>query len=606
MSRQKPLVKLLIFTSLLMLFLTPFVVQGLKGADKNPIAQNTDPLSSSTNEIDPNIHIRNFTRVIEVNESGYIVYHDSYIFSNDGPNSHFSILIGLTDEEANEIIYFQAYDETMGPLSGELSHFKFNQTSIMEILLNEPLLPYSEKIVNVVISLKGFINYQSAFNRMMVYTQLVPRSPYPISYYTTEVHVPEAAQNVQVSDIDNYVGPLENLPTVHRFFPGSASAFADIHNTISYVDSDTKLFQINELTRTITVNPWGYIQVEERHELQFYSNNYGTELHFKIPESYRDFKVYDDLGEILGVEPAASGNSQGLIDIKVLFIVNRAPMQYGQKMIYHISYSLPLEKYYTNNFGKKNFVIDLYPTRCDYLIIHSNVHVELMDAVSVLRMNYPLENVVETARSIVFETSHDYITPLHHEIFDVTYKINGALMIDRAIIFSLIFTAIGALYIVQVSRKERKEEIVISATAIPITELQQFVTLYEEKNALMIELDTLEQNLLRRKIQKKAYMREEKTLSTKLKSLEEELIPFKKELLESGSAVANVVQKLDYLEAEKISLKDSLRNLTNRYRKGKLPSKAAYEKLANDLEKKIASNQRKIDRNINELRSYLI
>jgi len=589
-----------------MLFLTPFLVQGWKGGNQTPIAQNTKPSSSSTTEVDSNIYIRNFTRVIEVNESGYIVYKDSYLFVNDGPNSHFSVLVGLTDQEAEEIIFFQSYDETMGPLSCQLSNLKFNQTSIMEILLNEPLLPFSEKKINVVVALKGFINFQSVMDRWVVFTQLVPRSPFPINYYTSEIHVAESAQNVQITDPTNYVGPLDDLPTVHRFFPGSASAFADISNSISFVDSETKIFQLNNVERTISVNPWGYIKIVEKHEVQFFSNNYGTQLNFQIPASYSNFKVYDDLGEIEGVEPAESANSNGFIDIKVYFIANRAPMQYGQKMMYYISYNLPLEDYYSNNFGKKNFAIDLYPTRCDYLIVHSNVQVELMDANSIIRMNFPDEQIVETARSIVFKTTQSYITPFHHTIFDVSYRINGALMIDRALIFTLVFMAISALYIVQASRREHKEEIVISATAIPIKELQQFVTLYEEKNALMIELDTLEQNLLRRKIQKKAYIREEKTLSAKLKSLSEELIPFKKELLESGSAVANIVQKLDYLEAEKISLKDSLRNLNNRYRKGKLPSKAAYDKLANDLEKKMGSNQRKIDRNINELRSYLI
>ncbi|MCF2141150.1 MAG: hypothetical protein K9W44_13910 [Candidatus Lokiarchaeota archaeon] len=607
MLRQKTLFKFVFFGGLLLLFLTPFIATGSTLYEQQPSAQNIINAPSSATGVDSNIYIRNFTRIISINESGFITYEDSYIFVNDGPNTHFSLPIGLTEQEAEEIIYYQAYDQNMGPLTAQLSNLKLNQTNILEVLLTEPLKPYSEIVINIKISIKGFINYQSTFGRFVVYLQLAPRSPFYIDTYETEAHVPYTAQNVQVSDNSNYVGPLDgDLANVHKFYPGSANPFSDIYNTIIFTDTDAKIIQINQIDRTITVNPWGYIRVVENHQIQSFTNGYVTEVKFSLPEGYSNLKVYDDLGDIKDIKPASTTNSKRMVDITVQFIINRAPLQYAQKMDYTVSYYLDFDKYFSNHFGEKNFAIDLYPLKTNYLTIKVNTRVELENARQIERISLDAEQIVETAEGIIIETTDTYITPYHNFHFDVTYKINSFLMIDRAIIFSLLFIAIGALYVVNASRKERTEDIVISATSIPIKELQEFVTLYEEKNAITIELDSLEKNYLKRKVQKKAYVREEKTLSTKLKKLEEELLPFKKELLESATAVANVIQKLDYLEAEKISLKDSIRNLNNRYRKGKLPSKAAYDKLSRDFEKKLESAQRKIDRNINELRSYLI
>ena len=97
-----------------------------------------------------------------------------------------------------------------------------------------------------------------------------------------------------------------------------------------------------------------------------------------------------------------------------------------------------------------------------------------------------------------------------------------------------------------------------------------------------------------------------KNYQNKLKELNEESIPFKRILIESGGQIESIIQKLDFLEAEKISVKDSIRLLTDRYKRGKLPSKAAYERLSRDMSKQLDSSQKKIDKNINELRAFII
>ncbi|MHA1673233.1 MAG: hypothetical protein ACTSYI_06360 [Promethearchaeota archaeon] len=606
MLQKKTILKIFLYGGLLFLFLTPLTQTG-RANDGNSIDLENSLIPNSATTVDTSIFIKNFTRVTTTEESGILSYDDSYIFVNDGPNTQTYLLFGFLPTEAADIIYCQAYDQNMSPLTGQLSGLKLSETHIFQVILSEPLLPYSEVTINLKIALRGFIQYQYEWGRFIAYFQVTPKSPYPIAYYESEVHVPLSATEVTVDNIENYVGPLDgDLSHIHRFYPGSIEAFQESSNIMSFYDTEAKILQINKLDRKITVNPWGYISVEEDYYIQSFSSGFITDLTLSLPKEYTNLKFSDNLGEILGAEKASEDNEDGTVDVKLVIITNRAPLQYGDIMYYKMYYELPLDEYFSHNFGKKNFAIDMMPTKTNYIIVELNTRIELQNARTLDRINLDFEQIVETADGIVIETRDEYITSFHSANFDVTYRTNGFLMVDRAILFSFIFMALGALYVTISNRREKSDDIVISATAIPITELQQFVTLYEEKNAIAIELDSLEDKYLRRKVQKKAFVREEKTLNNKKKELDGEILPFKRSLLEASSAVAAVIQKLDYLEAEKISLKDSIKNLNNRYRKGKLPSKAAYDKLSQDFIKKSANSQRKIDRNINELRAYLI
>ena len=76
--------------------------------------------------------------------------------------------------------------------------------------------------------------------------------------------------------------------------------------------------------------------------------------------------------------------------------------------------------------------------------------------------------------------------------------------------------------------------------------------------------------------------------------------------MEINETFENIVKRLDVLEAERISVKDSLTLLESRYKRGRLPSRAAYQKLSDDFKKRRKKIDRTIDKLIQQLRSYLL
>lgn len=244
----------------------------------------------------------------------------------------------------------------------------------------------------------------------------------------------------------------------------------------------------------------------------------------------------------------------------------------------------------------------------NYIIESQKITIEILGAYSIDRMNFPETQLIQSSSGIILERLSTQITPYHCQLLDITYKTKFISLFGRATMFSLIFVIVLGLYVVMSKRRkeyEGSEESFIEQS-VPIRELTQFVTLIEEKNAILLDIEKADSDLRRKRIQKKVYSKTVKNYQKKLKELNEESIPFKRILIESGGQIESIIQKLDFLEAEKISVKDSIRLLTDRYKRGKLPSKAAYERLSRDMSKQLDSSQKKIDKNINELRAFII
>jgi len=221
--------------------------------------------------------------------------------------------------------------------------------------------------------------------------------------------------------------------------------------------------------------------------------------------------------------------------------------------------------------------------------------------------NVPFDEQYTTINTQNYKIETSDISQLHTQTISISYKINPMSFILRPLIFAIIFAAILGIY--AYARTEQKahapeeEEIV---NALPIREIREFVKLYEEKNALNLDIEKAEEDLVRRKIQKKSYNQTVKGYTDKIKEINDDLVPFKETLMSSDSKIQNLVQQLDYLEAEKGSVKDSILLLEDRYKRGKLPSKAAYDRLNNDLTKRSDTIQKKVDTCINELRAFLV
>ena len=181
-------------------------------------------------------------------------------------------------------------------------------------------------------------------------------------------------------------------------------------------------------------------------------------------------------------------------------------------------------------------------------------------------------------------------------------------LIARGLLFGAILFLVFSLYaMIRTKIKSRSDEDeMVREETIPESEMREFIAYYEELTAIRIDIKHLESDLSRKKIAKKTYTKQLKVLETKMKTTQDDIKPYKKLILNTGGPIADIVKRLDLREAELISNQDSIKLYDDRYKKGKLPSKQAYNTLRTQMIDNGEKIQRQIDRLINQMKTYLI
>jgi len=271
-----------------------------------------------------------------------------------------------------------------------------------------------------------------------------------------------------------------------------------------------------------------------------------------------------------------------------------------------IRYQLPYDEYHVFNWLYNSISIDLLLTKSDYITYNQEIQIIIDGCENIMSITKQPDSIETLGDDLVLIFTEDVISPLDEKHINIIYTLDFIEILMRPLIFTVLFMIIFTSFVILT--KIRKEELPIDAYRrkdIPIKELREFYSLYEEKNAIYLDLQLADDDVKRKKLTKKKYLSELKKYELRLKSLENELAPLRKILEESTKIFENIFKKLELFEAERLSLKDNINLLETRYKRGKLPSKSAYEKLLGDFLKRREKVRKAIDRQINELKAYL-
>ncbi len=562
-----------------------------------------DPDYSSTN-----LNITYLERQLKVTEFNTVEMTDEYFFFNNGSESVANVYVFIRNEFINDLYFFQAYDYAGGSMQMFDTGNQIFDYSVYEVVFNEPMLSYDSKnfSVHLVFGQIYSINEAGSFTFNCPYN---PITSYSVEDFHARLSLPISTVGIEFTPPVGYpVGPnsTDSTTDTRSIWGDHLDRFEDIRCVFDWENSRYGPVSIKTVDRTVDVNPWGYIRVQEAHTVYSENEDPISSLTFYLSRYASDVKMYDYLGEFLGITKTEVLEEDNTYEYTVDLTENRGSILFERELSYTLEYQLDWEIFHSKELGTNNININVFTTKIPYLVEEMTTTVNLIGVRKITRLNQPLDNVIDTTDGMSLEFYQEGVTVNHEFMLDVSYKSNFLITYARPLIFTVLFVTIIGLYVLISSnrQKDTQDSDYIKET-IPISELSRFIELYEEKNAAQVDVLELENQLRSKRIRKKDYNREIKTLSVKLKDLQKEIEPFKSELIHSTKTLQNILQKLDYLEAEKISVQDGIKMLVDRYKKGKLPSKAAYERLADEMRKRTQTAQNKIDRYINELRAFL-
>ena len=582
-----------------------------------------DTQLSGTLEGADNILVVEIIRTTNLSSYGLVNIKDRLTILNNNNNPINSILFGIKIEDSNNLIYFNAFGETQNTLSIERSNEIMDIYEMITIYFDVPLLPSQEITLTVLHSYTNLISYELAFIDNEVTQLLVFEGPYfPLLPYksqgvirsnyllpegsTLDFHKQIGGMGILVGG-SNIVYDLGANLEFNHLDPFLVNLGEYNETYISVKDRFTSKLEIKKIDKDIYISPWGTIRNVEEITIENVGIVEVGLLSMKIPSDAINVKVYDDLGEILGVSLVESIDDVSPKRVSIQLYQNRVSLTPASKFKFFLEYYLPSEKYASINWLQQSISINLLTTKYEYLIYEHNTNIIIEGCGRIDYLSSLPEALHNSGNSKVLVFGIENVSPLEKKIVLLTYTIDLFEILFRPVVFVMIIALLSSIFVLAIKTLKREEqESIFKKDFIPVNEIREFCSLYEERNALVLEIRKAESETKRKKLAKKTYKNLLSKNTAKIDQIKKEILPFKKILMETNDTFSNIVKRLDVLDAERISISDSLNLLEARYKRGKLPSKAAYQKLSDDFFNRQKKLDRTIDKYIQQLRSYLL
>ena len=517
---------------------------------------------------------------------------------------------------SDDLIYLKSVGIRENELTIERNFLIFDNYEVFSIYLDSPLLPQQSITLTVVETLKDQLIYSAVGEVQAInYTGFL----FPILPYRAEGTIKTAVRLPNTASTLHYDQPfgmgtvtsnviiydLSDTFELNYLEPFLANMGDKKEINISIRDNTRTNMQLEDIQREIDVSPWGIIKVVETHLIHNIGKIDLSSFSFKVPQNAINLDVFDQLGELLGTTVGAASNNFKEVTINLLN--NRAVIKPDARLSYTIQYNMPFENHFSINWFEESIILDLISTKFEYLAVQQEVKLVIEGCDTINYISTPPDAINQESGSQILTFNSEQVSPLESKDILVTFTINPIDLIFRPIILILVIMFILSSFVLLIKTRKKEETIVAyKSELIPVNEIREFCSLYEEKNALMLEIRMAEEEAKRKKLAKKSYKNLVSKNTNKIEQIKNEIQPFKKSLLESGEIFENIVKKLDVLDAERISVDDSINLLDNRYKRGKLPSRQAYQKLSDDFFKRRKKIDRTIDKYIQQLRSYLL
>ena len=606
-----------ILTSLI-IYLVIFSTIGFLKVPNN-LTQNDqiDVKTSTSIEGFENIKATEIIRNVNISTYGLVNIDDKITIINQNSNPINSILIGIPLDHSDDLIYIKSIGLRKNEFVIERNYLILDDYEVINVYLDSPLLPQKSISIRVIKTFKNLLDYSHQnLEQIINFTGLL----FPILPYRAEGDIKSTIRLSSGATTLSYDQPFGmGNPLTNEILLYDLSGSLELNHLDPFlenmgeekiisviIEDNTKTsMQIEDVKREINISPWGIIKVREDYIVHNIGEIDVFSFSFKIPKDAINLIIFDDIGELLGTSIDDASENYNKIFINLLN--NRAAIKPNSKLSYSIQYNIPFENHFSINWFDESIKIDLISTKYEFLIIEQEIQVNIEGCGDINYVSTPPDAIKHMSGSMVLIYQSEQVSPLEKKEALVTFTINLFDLMIRPLIIILLIVFILSSFVLLIKTRKKKEKVIsLKSEIIPVNEIREFCSLYEEKNALMLEIRNAEEEAKRKKMAKKTYKNIVTKNTNKIEQIKNEIQPFKKILLESGENFESVVKKLDVLDAERISVDDSINLLENRYKRGKLPSRQAYQKLSDDFYKRRKKIDRTIDKYIQQLRSYLL
>lgn len=514
---------------------------------------------------------------VEVMNNGYVFINDTIKINGKAPEG---FLIGFPYQYGSHVLRCMAYNPA-------------NPVQRYSVTPNVPLenrigfysvkidLPVQEttRIFTVVFVLSSDLLIQHAQNTS-IYTLDFPAYP----SFTTKAIVCNASivlpQNAQYIN-----GTVAAFNYSKKDLPPFIYEPANV--TFALTGDKIQLLVIKELRREIKINGVGEIQVSDGYYIKNQSPEEITYVDVVLPPNASAITAEDAFGR--------KAKTPTLIDAeKNCYRVSLVlPVESGRSAMFNVKYTLPRTVYIRQNEPDSlEFSFTTFQN-LNYYIEQVYVTFVLPEGAKMITLSSE-GNSNNSAYNMWRDVFQERVSVSRQGVFfletftvKIVYKYNPLWLSFRPTLLVWVLAAFICTVAVVVKRPKAPAPVTLPTVAVRFSPdlIRSFVSSYEEKRKIILEIEALEAGVRKGRIPRRRYKVQKKTLETRLDTLTRNLGDLKQKLRAAGGRYADLMRQLEVAEAEINEVEANIRSIEVHHRKGEL-SLEAYRKLLRDYERR--------------------
>ena len=341
--------------------------------------------------------------------------------------------------------------------------------------------------------------------------------------------------------------------------------------------------------RTITLAQTGSIQVTDSYNMTNRGHDLSS-LTLPLPKNVQTATARDIIGVVNTLTAATATDGTNT----VTFIPRFGTVRTGAESSVTITYALPSQSYLSSKgLGRFELSFRLFD---NVKFFEPTLQTKIVTPMGFRLDSFSGQAFITSGNQILVQTST--VTPMSNLSFTMDYQLDPFWASLSALGWAGLAVGSIAAIVLAVGATSTAG---VTLSGAPFELIGRFVELYDEKSAMRLEAEKMDEDLARGALNRHEFKRRRRVVDLRIAELERTLAPVKDQLSKANPRYQDMIKRLERAEADIQVVRTTSADLRNQYRSGRI-ARELYESLISDLAKRKEKAQQTMDTIVINLR----
>ncbi|TMI20638.1 hypothetical protein E6H31_08915 [Candidatus Bathyarchaeota archaeon] len=341
--------------------------------------------------------------------------------------------------------------------------------------------------------------------------------------------------------------------------------------------------------RTITLAQTGSIQVTDSYNMTNRGHDLSS-LTLPLPKNVQTATARDIIGVVNTLTAATATDGTNT----VTFIPRFGTVRTGAESSVTITYALPSQSYLSSKgLGRFELSFRLFD---NVKFFEPTLQTKIVTPMGFRLDSFSGQAFITSGNQILVQTST--VTPMSNLSFTMDYQLDPFWASLSALGWAGLAVGSIAAIVLAVGATSTAG---VTLSGAPFELIGRFVELYDEKSAMRLEAEKMDEDLARGALNRHEFKRRRRVVDLRIAELERTLAPVKDQLSKANPRYQDMIKRLERAEADIQVVRTTSADLRNQYRSARI-ARELYESLISDLAKRKEKAQQTMDTIVINLR----